>query len=298
LTLTHYRKGALLALLVLPALTGCYRTTHAVIPTHAPPQVLSGSLDDLVKKTTSRFDAIHTFTAAVEMQVSTGGGKEGKVVDYVSFSGHILIRQPNDFRFVALVPIAHTRMVDLVTDGKTFTLVIPPQSKAITGSNAVTTPSDKAIENLRPSMFIDSLLIRSAQQDELVSLVSDDRIYQPKNTKKYLIDEPEYDLGIYRTSPNSSELKTQRVIHLGRETLLPFQQDVYDEKGQLVTVATYDDYKLFGDTTFASHITIRRPIDQFTVHITITQLSVNQTIEDDQFEKPRIPSNYQLRQLP
>ena len=266
--------------------------------THPPSQVLSSSLDAIVKSTADRFDNIKSLKASVEMSASTGGGKEGKVVDYASFTGYILMRKPGDFHFVGLAPAIRTRMIDMVTDGKTFTLVIPPKSEATTGSNNSGGTSPNALKNLRPQFFTDSLLIRSADPDEMVSLVSDDRIYQPDPTKKYVVDEPEYDLGIYRSVANSTELKTQRVIHIGRATLLPYQQDVYDEKGQLVTVVNYDDYKRFGDNTFASRITIRRPLDGLTLRVTITQLALNQQLDDDQFETPRIPSSYKVERLP
>lgn len=285
-------------LCLLPALGGCLSTTRSVMQTHPPTQVLSASLDDIVKTTTARFDSIKSLKASVELQASTGGGKEGKVVTYTSFTGYILIRKPGDFHFVGLAPAIRTRMVDMVTDGKTFTLVIPPISQATTGSNTSIGTSPNSLKNLRPQFFTDSLLIRSAAPDELLSLVSDERIYQPDPTRKYVVDEPEYDLGIYRSVANSMELKTQRVIHIGRSTLMPYQQDIYDEKGQLVTVANYEEYKLFGDTTFASRITIRRPLDGLTVRLTITQLAVNQQLDDDQFEVPRIPSSYKVERLP
>lgn len=292
------RRNAVLLLALLPALGGCLRTTRSVMKTHAPDQVLTASLDDVVKSTTERYNSIKTLKASVEMQASTGGGKQGKVVDYTSFNGYILIRKPGDFHFLGLLPAIHTRMIDMVTDGKTFTMVIPPKSRAVTGSNAITTPSKNPLENLRPDMFTDSLLIQSAKPEELVSMTSDERIYQPDPTKKYIVDEPEYDLDIYRQVTGSQELKAQRVIHIGRSTLLPHQQDVYDEKGQLVTVANYSEYKRFGDTTFPSKITIRRPLDEITLNMTITELSVNQPLENDQFEAPKIPASYSVERLP
>ncbi|SDF86392.1 Outer membrane lipoprotein-sorting protein [Terriglobus roseus] len=294
----HARRNSILLLALLPALGGCLRTTRSVMKTHPPDQVLTSSLDQVVKSTSDRYNSIKTLKASVEMQASTGGGKQGKVVDYTSFNGYILIRKPGDFHFLGLLPAIHTRMIDMVTNGQTFTLVIPPKSRAVTGSNTITTPSKNPLENLRPDMFTDSLLIQSAKPEELVSMTSDDRIYQPDPTKKYIVDEPEYEFGIYRPVQNSQELKTQRVIHIGRSTLLPYQQDIYDEKGQLVTVANYSDYKMFGDTTFASKITIRRPLDEITLNMTITELSVNQPLEDDQFEAPKIPASYSVERLP
>ena len=266
--------------------------------THPPAQILSSSLEDLVKATSTRYENIRTLKASVDMSASTGGGKEGKVVDYTSFTGFILFRKPGDLHFVGLAPAIRTRIVEMVTDGKNFTIVMPPLKQATTGSNSSPGTSTNSLKNLRPQFFTDALLIRSAGPDELVSLVSENRIYQPDPTKKYVVDEPDYDLGIYRTVANSTELKTQRVIHIGRATLLPYQQDVYDEKGQLVTVVNYDDYKLFGDQTFASRITIRRPIDGLTLRVTITELALNATLDDEQFETPRIPDNYKVEKLP
>ena len=234
----------------------------------------------------------------MEVTTSTGGGKQGKVTEYTSFSAYILLRRPDDLHFIGFLPVVGSKMVDMVTNGQTFTMVIPPKSRVITGSNNISAPSSNPLENLRPGIFTDSLLIRSAGPQDLVSLTSDDRIYQPDPSRKDMIDEPEYDIGIFRTVANSTELKTQRVIHVGRATLLPYQQDIYDEKGRLVTVATYSDYKLFGQTTFPSHITIKRPLDELSLTLTITQLAVNQELEDDQFAVPKIPSSYQTQHLP
>ncbi len=297
--MTKARWRSLACLCLLPALSGClFSRTKTVIKTHPPAQVLSSSLDGIVKATEQRYNAIQSLTASVEVVASTGGGKQGKVIEYPSFSANILFRKPDDMHFIGFVPVVHTKMIDMITDGKTFTISIPPRSRAITGSNAAPpTPSENAFENLRPDMFTDSLLIRSQQPEELVSLVSDDRIYQPNPTKKYVIDEPEYDLGIYTSVPGSTELKSRRVIHIGRATLLPYQQDIYDDKGQLATVATYEAYKRFGDTTFPSRITIERPVDQLKLVLTITKLAVNQPLEDDQFQLT-IPKNYQQQNLP
>jgi hypothetical protein len=289
---------ALGMLCLLPALTGCLSTTRSVMQTHPPSQVLSSTLETLVRNTTGRDEAIHTLNAKVDVVFTTGGGKEGKVVEYPSFSAYILLRKQNDLHFIGFLPVVGSKMVDMVTNGQTFTMVVPPKSRAITGSNSISTPSSNPLENLRPSLFADSLLIRSAAADELVSLTSDDRIYQPDPNRKYMVDEPEYDIGIYRNVANSTELKTQRVIHVGRSSLLPYQQDIYNEKGQLVTVATYDNYKMYGQTVFPSRVTIRRPLDQLSLTLNITQLAVNQKLDDDQFEMPTIPSNYQTQHLP
>ena len=77
---------------------------------------------------------------------------------------------------------------------------------------------------------------------------------------------------------------TLRVIHIGRSTLLPYQQDIYDQNGYVVTQAFYSNYQTFGDIQFPMKIDIKRPQDQYGLAITITKVSLNQKLEDDQFE--------------
>lgn len=282
---------------VLLPLQGCLSRTRAVMQTHPPTTVLSATLDEMVKATTLRFNEVNSLTASVTIAVSTGGQKAGKVVDYAAFPGYLLLRKPGDLRVLLFTPVGHLQAVDMVTDGSTFTLHIPLKKRAITGSNTMSTPSANPLENLRPGVFFDSLLIRSPLPDEFVSVTSDDRIYQPDPTKKYVVDEPEYDLGIFRQLPGSPELKTLRVIHIGRETLQPYQQDTYDDKGRLVTVATYDAYQKFGEQLFPSVITIQRPLDQLSLRLTITKLTVNTVLDNSQFEL-HLPASTAIQKLP
>ena len=285
-----------LAALALP-LTGCFRTTRSVMQTHPPSQVLTASLEELVKGTADRFEHIQTLNASIDIAVSTGGGKEGKVTDYSAFPGYLLLRKPGDLRVLLFTPVGHIQAIDMVTDGKIFTVHIPPRNRAITGSNDLATPSTNPLENLRPAVFFDSLLIRGAASDQLVSRTSDERIYQPDITRKYVVDEPEYDLGIFRQVSGSPELKAQRVVHVGRSTLMPYQQDIYDDQGRLATVAMYEEYQKFGDELFPSVITIQRPLDQLRLKLTIKKLTANQKLEDEQFQLS-LPANTQIQHLP
>jgi hypothetical protein len=98
-----------------------------------------------------------------------------------------------------------------------------------------------------------------------------------------LIEEPDYELTILEP-PQGNIAHTLRVIHIGRSSLLPYQQDIYDQNGHVVTQAFYSNYQTFGDNQFPMKIDIKRPQDQYGLAITITKLTLNQKIEDDQFE--------------
>lgn len=257
----------------------------------------TASLDQLMQITKDRYNAIQSLNASVQIVASTGGGKEGSVTEYTALGGYILIRKPSDLRVILFLPIAHLRAIDMVTNGTTFNMSIPPKNRFITGTNAAEPNSKNPLENLRPGVFFDSLMIKPLGDGQLASLTADEREYQPDPKKKYVIEEPTYELSFHQPVLGSVELKTLRTVHFGRSTMLPFQQDIYDSKGQLATQATYENYQRFGDVTFPQKITIRRPQDQLSLVLTVTKLIANQKMEDDQFQL-KVPDNVKVEQLP
>jgi hypothetical protein len=89
-----------------------------------------------------------------------------------------------------------------------------------------------------------------------------------------------------------------RVIHIGRSTLLPYQQDIYDPaSGNLTTEATYDGYRNYDGILFPSVITIRLPADKLSVKITILDMTPNEKLGDDEFHVT-VPANTPTQTLP
>ena len=184
---------------------------------------------------------------------------------------------------VLLVPVVRTQALDMVSDGKNFKLLIPPRHRAIVGTNTVTTPSKNGLENLRPDVFSDSMFIQGPEQDQIISMTTDIRVIESGKKKQDLIEEPAYSLQIL-AKPEGQTVRTLRVIHINSTDLLPYQQDIYDTNGQVVTKAHYSNYQYYGNTPYPSMIVIERPRDHYKLTVTITQLTLNGKLDDDQFE--------------
>jgi outer membrane lipoprotein-sorting protein len=286
---------AALCISLAPALTGCLTHTYSVPKTRPADVILNSTLDQLVLQLDTRYNEIHTMTATVEIEATTGGGHKGQATDSPAFSGYIFMRKPEDLRVLLKVPVLGSKALDMVTDGKIFKLIIPPRNKAITGSNNVTTPSKNGLENLRPSVFFETLFVRGVLPAEILSLTSDFRILENPKKKKDLIEEPDYDIEVL-SQPEGQTAHIRRVIHISRANLMPYQQDIYDASGQIVTRAFYSDYQKYGDISFPSRVIIRRPLDELSLSVTITKLTFNQKMDDDQFEL-KIPDNVPIQKL-
>ena len=159
-------------LAVLPWMSGCLYHTHRVERSTVAGPTMDASVAQLVNGVNERYDAITSMTATVDFQATTGGTRQGKQTDITPFRGYILLRKPAMLRVLALLPVVRTHAFDLASNGKTFKLVIPPKSRAIVGSNTVAKPSTNSLENLRPDIFLDSVLVKSITPERLVYLTS------------------------------------------------------------------------------------------------------------------------------
>jgi outer membrane lipoprotein-sorting protein len=282
--LMRMRQALALGLIALaPALTGCLTHTYKVQKTRSADVVMDATLNQLLSQVDARFTQTQTLNATVEVAASEGGSKQGQVIVHTALSGYIFLRKPEDLRVLLRLPLLGSQALDMVSDGKTWKLWSPPKQLAMTGTGDVADPADRGLYTLRPKIIFDSLLVRGLEQDQIVVLTQDSRIFPDPKNKKELIEEPDYDLSILEP-PHGQSAHTLRVIHIGRSTLLPYEQDIYGPDGNIATRAYYSNYQKFGDIQFPMKIEIKRPQQQYGLTITITKLTVNQKLEDDQFE--------------
>ena len=275
-----------------PALTGCLTYTHSVPKTHPPDVVLNAALDQLLKQANDRYDAIHSMTLFIEMATRTGGSMQGKVKESINLKGFIIIGKPEQIRVILQVPVVGSTALDMVSDGKSFKMLIPPKSCAIVGSDVVTNSSQKGLYSLRPAVILDSMLIHGLQTDQVVSMTQDSRIITNPKKRKDLIEEPDYDLE-FLSQPDGHVARTLRVIHVSRANLLPYRQDIYNSEGKVATQAFYSNYQKFGDVNFPTKIVIQRPLDELGLTITVTKgTNFNQELLANSFELRPIPENF------
>jgi outer membrane lipoprotein-sorting protein len=299
-SLRIFLKIALLSAVTLPT-TGCFFVrTRTVDKTVLAPNVRQATLDELLKQMADRYAAVNTLNMSVNITASTGGARQGQVKDYPTFAGYMFLRKPEDLRVLMLVPFVRSRALDMVSDGKNFKLLISaPKAKAIVGPEVMTTPSKSGLENLRPGIIRDALQIPPVGPNDFVALTMNFRLIAPAHGHKEAIEEPDYDLTVLRQKPgeaNGHVLQRVRVIHISRITLLPYEQDLYDDAGRLVTTINYAKFQKFGDVMYPMSIFLKRPIDEYTLQIDVTKLVVNQPLDDEQF-KLTIPEGVPVQQM-
>jgi outer membrane lipoprotein-sorting protein len=151
------------------------------------------------------------------------------------------------------------------------------------------------MENLRPGFFLDAMVVRGLDPDDLYSVVADSETVEDK-ARKHLFTVPEYILSISRPKPGTHELKPVRVITIHRDDLLPYQQDLYDSNGNLETVVDYANYQDFDSVRYPAMIVIKRPLEEYQLVLTVESIKKNMTLTDDQFQI-KIPEGTKIKSL-
>ena len=283
--------------LALPLLlmSGCLFTTRKLPVPRGPATIQTVTGQELVARLNQHWDALNTLNATVEIQASVTKANEGVARDYTTIRGIILMRKPEMVRVLGRVPVLGTPLFDMASDGNTFVLRIPSKDIAYEGPNSVSHKSANTIENMRPKLFFDAMAVRGLAPDDEYTMAADSDTMEDVS-KKHLLIIPEYILSVMRSNAGSHQLQLLRVIHFHRDDLLPYQQDIYDDQNNLETQVTYGRYADFGDDKYPSTITIKRPLQDFQVILTVDKVTENMPLSDDQFHI-KIPEGTKVQQL-
>lgn len=296
--MTFQSRSACCAAFALSVLlSGCslLPSTRKLPVPKAPPVVQSVTPQQLVEKLNQRWNELQTLNATVEIQFTLLQTSQGISRTEPTFRGHILMRKPQSLRVLGQVPVLGTTMFDMAGNGQTFTLLIPSREEAIQGSYTVHKKSANKLENIRPSIFFDAMVVRGIDPSEYYSVIADSETVEDP-AHKHLLITPEYVLSITRHNPDSHADTEVRDITFHRQDLLPYQQNIYDAEGNLETQVEYANYHTYEGGLYPSTISIRRPMDDLVIVLTVEKVTENMALPDDQFQI-KIPAGTTVKNL-
>jgi outer membrane lipoprotein-sorting protein len=276
----------LLWLLLLP-LTGCLLRSHKVERRLSTAQLKSATQQELISVINSEAEKLKTLNATVDIDTAVGGAKKGKVTEYKEIRGYLLVRTPDMLRFVGLLPIVRNRAFDMVSNGKTFRLWVPPKNRFYIGSNDVVRLSANPLENIRPQIIYDALLLRPIDSKDQIAVLEGgiEIVKDPKSHKD--VDQPDYILNIIRRE--SSGWRLERKIIFSRTDLNPHRQIIFDKQGNIATDVHYGEFKDYNGVQFPSVVQITRPQEEYEITLGVVKMTINQPVSDQQFAMTQPP---------
>lgn len=286
-------RTALLLTLVVP-LTGCLFRTHKVQSRASTAELKTATQQELVAWVNQQAQRIQTLNATVDIATDVGGEKKGKVTQYQEIRGYILMRKPEMLRMIGLMPVVRNRAFDMVSDGTNFKLWIPPKNKFYVGSNEVSVPSKNPLENLRPKVIYDALLLYQITGPDQIAVLENgtETVTDPKTKKQ--VDQANYELLLIQRGDRGWYLARKMIFD--RTDLLPNRQIIYDLNGNVATDVRYGQFKEYNGVPFPSVLQIKRPQEEYDITIGLVKATINQTLTDEQFALVQ-PNGSQLVRL-
>jgi hypothetical protein len=192
-------------------------------------------------------------------------------------------------RMIGLFPIVRNKAFDMVSDGSQFKLSIPAKNKFYVGHNDVVHPDGNPLENLRPQVIYNALLLPEIDPVTDIPVVEDgtEVIYDIKKKKE--LEQPDYVIDIIHRTGNDWSLA--RKVIFDRTNLTVHQQIIYDQNGSIVTQATYQAYQEYNGVSFPNVIEINRPKEEYSIRLTVEKLVLNEELRDDQFALQQPPGS-------
>ena len=267
-------------------LSGCLFRTRTLDRQFSDRPLKTATQQELIEYVNTQAAKIQSMQATVDIDASAGDEKSDRVTDYKEIRGYVLARKPAMLRMKGLLPLVRNTAFDMVSDGQEFKVWIPPKNKFVMGSdNADNYQPNKRLENMRPQYIYDALLMPEISGDEIAVL--ENGYETVLDSKKHRVDQPDYQLAVIRKGPQGWYLS--RKIEFSRTDLLPHRQKIYDQQGNVVTDARYQDYKDFAGTTFPGTIEIERPRENYDITLSMVKLEINRALTDDQFSLEQPP---------
>jgi hypothetical protein len=233
-------------------------------------KLLTADQDALVEAIARQYNAVHDFSATVDMAPSVGSAEKNQITEYKDVRAYIYFRKPAEVHILGLAPVVRTRAFDMVSDGTNFKLYIPSQNRFIVGRNEMVAPSANKLANLRPQHFVDAMLVHPVDpKTERITMLN----LTDENNAFYIL------LVLHEVD---GKIGMSRSIWFSRVDLQMARQLIFDPNGNILTDARYSQWHPYDNVPFPKHIEINRPRDEYGMIIDIVKMDINKGVKDEQ----------------
>jgi outer membrane lipoprotein-sorting protein len=289
------RLSIILLVLCICGTSGCLFRSHRVEAKLSRVPLKTASQEELVARVNQLSASVQTMSATVDIDTTVGGEKKGKVIEFQQIRGYILAQKPRMLRMIGLLPIVRNRAFDMVSDGNRFELSIPPKNRFITGSDQVAKISSNPLENLRPQVIYEALLMPAIDEKDEIA-VREEGVQQVENGKTHqMVSQPNYHLLVIRRGAQNT-WQLHRKIYFNRADLEIYRQTIYGDNGAVATDVVYSAPQEYNGVRFPSLIEIERPQEEYNIALKMVKLTVNAPLKPEQFQL-EIPAGTTVTEL-
>jgi outer membrane lipoprotein-sorting protein len=237
------------------------------------PVAREASEEELLDRYNALARGLKSVDATLELKPTAGTKYSGVIDEYHEVKAFLLASRPYNIRMIGQVPVVGKTVFDMVSDGQTFEVSIPPKNKFLVGQVALERQSSKPIENLRPQHLVDAVLWPEVRKEEVVLIEE----YNDENARYYV-------LTVLRGGYKSEIL---RKIWFDRADLHMVRLQAYGPKGALLSDVRYANWQAVSAGSaeeYPMSIRIERPRDEYRLDLAIGKIALNEPLDADRFK--------------
>lgn len=272
------RFSAWLGLLILTALVpGCswfrVKSVRPVPNAALPLPAKTASKEELVGLINELAKSTKTLSLTVLFELTTASAQHNQIENYRETKGFILIRTPDNIRIIGQA--FNINVFDMVSDGKETSVFVPSKNKYFHFLNSQKLDEKKIpVGSLRPQHVLDALAIEAVPPDSPDQVVVMEQDQEGRHSY-YILD-------ILKMN-SQHDLSLERKIWIDRFDLKVVRQKFFEREGKLASEVTYSDFEEFAGASYPATIIFRRPIEDYSLHIKVSKVKMNEVLTDDKF---------------
>jgi outer membrane lipoprotein-sorting protein len=267
-------------------LFGC--SVKRTLKVNVPQRILSAKSatpEQVLSMLAGNAEKAHSLSSTtVRVTFTAGKAESGKVQEYRSAPGYILLERPDRIRLSIQNPLTRTAILELASVGDDFSIWYPRENKFFSGKNSARA-FDLAEGNENPAFSARPIHIYDAILPQAINLQDPGlrigmREEQDTQAKYYV-------LSLYKEAA-APKLVPVRDIWVERSTMTIARQIVYEPDG---TVASRIEYtQVSADPVpLPMAMRIERPVDGYAISLEIRNWKLNPSFENNAFILPPPP---------
>lgn len=271
---------ACLATLLLGLLgvgSGCVKRTVTVPVSARIREAKTATLEELLSELDRYTKKIVSLSSSsVRVTFTSGRLDSGKLQEYRSAPGYILLRRPDMIRLNVQNPLTKTTIVELVSRGEEFYVWYPRENKFFTGRNDV---KEFEVEgqpafSARPIHLFEAILPRNVAPetpDERIALTEE----QDASAKYYV-------LMLFRET-GSARIVPVRRLWIDRSNLAVARMETFAGDGTRTSIVDYSEFAETEGFVLPLSVRIERPTDKYMLSMQFKAWRVNPDLPDTAF---------------
>jgi len=274
--------GSSMVLIAMAALfgAGCAKKT---VKLQVPSRILKAKtatfqqLVILVNDYSNRIQSLSS--TAMRVTFRSGKLESGKLQQYRSVPGYVLLRRPDSIRLNVQNPLMKTPVLELASIADPFSLWIPSENRFFVGKNSIKELGVEG-ESASPTFTARPIdIFQAILQPRLPIGVPGYRIAMEEDqdaAAKY------YVLSAYEDAGND-RLTPVRKFWIERADLVIARQQTYDGEGTLTGIIHYANFSPAEGLLLPLSIRIERPLDGYSLDMEFRNWRMNPKLPDDAF---------------